>query len=381
MQLNQFPSRSQFYDLARLHNVIPVGLEVLADTETPVSLLGKLYYRNKALFLLESVEGGERWGRYSFLGTSASWDIQVFADTVEVRHQGQIESIDHKADPLGVLRSFMNRFKPVQPEHLPRFWGGLVGYFSYESVCFFEKIPHSHPTDRPLAHFVIPDELLIFDNVKNTLTLVAIAFVNDPLLAKTAYFGALERIDSLQRLLQAPLPTEKPMPSERPIVLSSSVSREGFRRRVLKTKQYIHDGDIIQAVISQPFESDVIPDLWMLYRAQRYINPSPYMFFLNLGKTALVGSSPETMVRLENRIATVRPIAGTRPRGNSEQSDRRMADELLRDEKERAEHLMLVDLGRNDLGRVAEVGSRSGDRPDGSGALLTRHAPGLERVL
>ena len=356
MQVNQFPDQATFVKLAENHNVIPVVREILADTETPVSLMQKVYQHKGPLFLLESVEGGERWGRYSFLGVSARSQIRVFRNTVEIKANGQSRSIPHNGDPLGILREYMQDFRPATVAGLPRFWGGMVGYFTYEMVSFFESIPNNLPEDKPLAHFMVPDQLLIFDNVTHTLSLVVIAFVDGD-NAAAEYASAKERIDSLQEALSHP--PEKPKPRHRQVInaMQPLIVDQDFRQEVAQVKEHIEAGDIIQAVISQPFICEHPPDLVALYRAQRFINPSPYLFFVHLDGMALIGSSPETMVRLENGQACLRPIAGTRPRGKTEQEDRQLADELLKDEKERAEHLMLVDLGRNDLGRVAETGT------------------------
>ena len=202
---------------------------------------------------------------------------------------------------------------------------------------------------------MIPGRLFIFDNIRHTLTLVAYAFLEDGSSPDDAYRTTVAEIGAMRKVLDAPLP-ERRCPDSLP-VLTSTLDPDTFRAGVSKIKEYITDGEVIQAVFSQPFTCPAPPDPWLLYRAQRFINPSPYLFFLHLGNTVLVGSSPETMVRLENGVATLRPIAGTRPRGGTEQEDRRLADELLQDPKEKAEHLMLVDLGRNDLGRVAEIGT------------------------
>jgi anthranilate synthase component 1 len=357
MQVNQFPDEATFLKLSEDHNVIPVVLEILADTETPVSLMKKVYRRQGPVFLLESVEGGERWGRYSFLGVSARSQIRVFRSMVEIQEAGKTRQLPHQNDPLGILRQYMQAFRPATVSGLPRFWGGMVGYFTYEMVSFFESIPNNLPDDKPLAHFMIPDELLIFDNVTHTLSLVAIAFVDEDKNAADTYQGAMTRIRMLQDSLAHPLNEADPPDRAADNTIKATVDDEVFRRQVSEVKQHIQAGDIIQAVISQPFICEHPPDLISLYRAQRFINPSPYLFFVHLDGMALIGSSPETMVRLENGQACLRPIAGTRPRGKTEQEDRRLADDLLKDEKERAEHLMLVDLGRNDLGRVAETGT------------------------
>jgi anthranilate synthase component 1 len=357
MRLNQFPDRSQFHQYADKYNVIPVCLEILADMETPVTLMQKMYTRAAPAFLFESMEGGERWGRFSFLGTSSDCQLRIFKDVIEVQKNGQIERHRHHNDPLGFLKAFMQPFKPGTVPGLPRFWGGLVGYLTYEMVSFFEDIPNFLPDDKPLAHFMMPDALLIFDNIANTLMLVVLAFVHAPDQADQAYGAALDRIETMYAQICRPLQDCRISHGMGSTVLNARLEAKAFRQQVAQVKEYIRAGDIIQAVISQPFSCPPPADLLALYRAQRYINPSPYLFFLHLDDTALIGSSPETMVRLENGIATLRPIAGTRHRGQTEQEDRALADELLKDDKERAEHLMLVDLGRNDLGRVAETGT------------------------
>ena len=357
MRLNRFPAREEFEALAAGHNVVPLCTEILADTETPVSLLRKFYDGTGPVFLLESVEGGERWGRYSFLGISARSHIRVFETHVEVASRDKTRKIPHDRDPLKILKVLSGGFKPARVSGLPRFWGGLVGYLTYEMVGFFEKIPNRLPGTTPLAHFIIPDELIIFDNIRNTLTAVVMAFLDGESDPAAAYDEASRRVDRLTDIMKRPLPAGTPRTGDDPGMPQAEIDPAAFREMIKKVKAYIRAGDVIQTVISQPFTCRAPEDLWMLYRAQRYINPSPYLFFMHLADTALVGSSPETMVRLENQVATLRPIAGTRPRGAAEKEDRLMADELLADEKERAEHLMLVDLGRNDLGRVATTGT------------------------
>ncbi len=357
INLRRFPDRDQFCRLMQTSTVVPVCLEVLADLETPVSIMQKLYRSSGPVFLLESMEGGERWGRYSFLGVSASRQIKVFKETIEIEQNGSVESHLHEGDPLRFLREFMGKYQPAVVPQLPRFWGGLVGYMTYEMVSFFEAIPNQLPAEQPVAHFIMPDELLIFDNIANTLLLVAIAHADTHASAEAAFDEATARIEAIHHQIHRPLKPEEVPHAPIACRLAPEVDEETFRRRVQTVKDYIQAGDIIQAVISQPFVCHPPDDLLSLYRAQRYVNPSPYLFFLHMDSVALIGSSPETMVRLENGIATLRPIAGTRPRGESEQQDRALADELLKDEKERAEHLMLVDLGRNDLGRVAETGT------------------------
>jgi anthranilate synthase component 1 len=354
MILGRFPEKSQYVRLARSYRVVPVCTQILADTLTPVSLLGRFYEGQGPIFLLESVEGGERWGRYSFLGFSSQMIVRVFADRVDIEEGAGIRRIPHGGNPFQVLRDILAPYRPADVFGLPRFWGGLVGHLNYEMVSFVEAIPHRWPPDKPLACFMVPKEILIFDNTRHTLLLVALTFPDgDP---EKDWEQAGERIERMLAKIGSPLPRKPASANGRP-ELQSMVDADKFRSRVRTIQEHIRAGDVIQTVFSQPFTSDQIPDPWRLYRAMRYINPSPYLFFVHLDDTVLVGSSPETMVRLENGIATLRPIAGTRPRGKTEQEDRQLADELLKDEKERAEHLMLVDLGRNDLGRVAEIGS------------------------
>ena len=357
MELQQFPDKNNFKQLYQAYNVVPICREILADRDTPVSVLEKIDDKTGPALLLESVEGGERWGRFSFLSTSARTHVKIFRDVVEIRKNGSTEEIAHRNDPFAILRQFMARYEPANISGLPRFWGGLIGYLTYESVSFFEAIPNQLPADKPLAHFVMPDEVLIFDNVRNTLQIIAIAYTADDTDAEKAYQRTVGRIDRLEQAISKPYADLPATAGRPPLDLKPVYTEAEFRSKVEKIIQYITAGEVIQTVISQPFVSAAPADLISLYRVQRYINPSPYLFFLKLDHMALVGSSPETMVRLENGVATLRPIAGTRHRGKTEQEDRALADELLKDEKERAEHLMLVDLGRNDLGRVAETGT------------------------
>jgi anthranilate synthase component 1 len=347
--------------MAREANVVPVGVTVLADTETPVSLLERFAHGQEPLFLFESAEGGERWGRYSFMGVSARLQVTVYREDVVVREGADEERIPHGGDPLAALRKLMSRYRLASSPGAPRFMGGLVGYLTYEMAHFFEpRIPNLLPAEQPLADFVVPDALLIFDNIRHTLTVTALAFLEGQTDFDKAYEQAHARVETLLAVVENPT---KPGRSVSPAAKSSAerpqptLAEEEFRRRVEAVRRHVYEGDVIQTVISQSFVIRAPTDLVGLYRAQRYINPSPYLYFMRLGGRALVGSSPETMIRLEHRTACLRPIAGTRPRGATEQEDRALADELLKDEKERAEHLMLVDLGRNELGRVALPGT------------------------
>jgi anthranilate synthase component I len=360
MQLDRFPDKEQFRKFARDFNVIPLCSKILADTETPVSLLKKIYKNKGPVFLFESVEGGERWGRYSFMGVSARRHIRIYRDFIEIENNELVEKVPHHYKPLNVLRNFMKKFKPACVAGLPRFWGGLVGYMAYEMVSFFESIPNRLPENRPLAHFILPDKLLIFDNVHNTLLCIVISFTDGKKDVEAMYKKANSHMESMLDAINLNFREslkESDLTGSENYQLTAQLKEDIFRSQVDKVKKYIYEGEVIQAVISQAFVCKEPPDLLSLYRAQRFINPSPYLFYLHLDNLVLVGSSPETMVRLEKGVATLRPIAGTRPRGKNEQEDRAYANDLLKDEKERAEHLMLVDLGRNDLGRVAKTGT------------------------
>ena len=357
MLIKQFPDVDSFKKLIDSYSVVPCYRVVLNDLESPVSILGKIFQRDGA-FLFESVEGGERWGRYSFLGMNPYMQVYVFQENVRVLDEhGRAEVISHNGEPLEVLRRLLSRFSVPDVPGLPRFWGGFVGYFCYEFVSFFEPVPNLLPDDAPLATFVVPRDVLIFDHKTHEVILLSMVFKNTEI--SPSFDEVIDRLDTLESLLGTPLEysfSHSSVPHS-DIVLTSPISPDDFRKKVLEAKKHIVDGDVIQIVLSQPFQASAEVNPWFLYRLQRYINPSPYMFYFNLGGKVLVGSSPETMVRLEHGTVSLRPIAGTRPRGSTEQEDRRFADELLKDEKERAEHVMLVDLGRNDLGRVAQTGT------------------------
>ncbi|MDR2169327.1 MAG: anthranilate synthase component I family protein [Planctomycetaceae bacterium] len=380
----------QFLIECQQADVVPVTRQLLADLHTPVSLLRRFYNNQEGVFLLESIEGGEKWGRYSFLGISPHAFVEIYKDYVSVREyneQGILSkenSIAHDNKPLQILREIMSEYKAVEQSELPRFFGGLVGYFAYEMTAFFENIPHRLDNE-PFASFVIPRTMLIFDNVKQTLTICVLTFPNrvncsdncgedKDRVRKRLFKFAMEEIDRVVCELEKPMAMKQPNNEngnnnnndnaksgdgggQKKLRLKPVLTEEEYCNRVEVIKEHIAAGDLIQCVFSQQFISDNAPDAVSLYRALRFSNPAPYLFFMRLGDTVLVGSSPETMIRLEGRTATLRPIAGTRKRGSTEQRDRDMADEMLRDPKEKAEHLMLVDLGRNDLGRVAKTGT------------------------
>ncbi|OPY16782.1 MAG: Anthranilate synthase component 1 [Syntrophus sp. PtaB.Bin075] len=353
------PDYETFKKLTREGNLIPLYREILADIETPVSVFMKLREQPYA-FLLESVEGGEKWGRYTFLGADPRLVFRVRGAEVLIEEQNRTIRHDHQGNPLQYLKELLKQYSPVSVEGLPRFYGGAVGFLGYEMVNFFERLPASTKDDLHTdeAVFLLTDTLIIFDRVRHTIKVVACVHVDGEQNLQDLYGEAIGKIDAMAALLQIPSSgacRESTRPS--PVDFTVNMTSEAFRNSVERAKEYIRAGDIIQVVLSQRFEGETSLDPLDLYRAVRFINPSPYLFFLKMKDMVLIGSSPEVMVRLEEGIVELKPIAGTRPRGRTEQEDRRLADELLDDPKERAEHVMLVDLGRNDLGRIARTGS------------------------
>jgi anthranilate synthase component 1 len=353
-----YPPFEKFEKFASQGNLIPVYREILADMLTPVSALVKLRGKSR-VFLLESVEGGEKWGRYTFLGADPRAVYRIRGKEVLIEENGGVRRLEHQGNPFGYLKDLLSSCRPVSIEGLPRFYGGAVGFLGYEMVRFFERLPEK-PADEGTddATFLIADTLMIFDNVRHTIKVVACADTEGKLDLQTLYNETVHKIEDMIETLTAPAGGGQSYPEKIPDEpLTSNMEPEEFKDRVKKAKDYILAGDIIQVVLSQRFEQENGMDPVDLYRALRYVNPSPYLFFLKLDDLILIGSSPEVMVRLEDGIAELKPIAGTRRRGNDEQEDRALSDELLQDPKERAEHVMLVDLGRNDLGRIARIGS------------------------
>jgi anthranilate synthase component 1 len=356
-----YPDLETFKRLSASGNIVPIYREILADMETPVTALMKL--REKPyVFLLESVEGGEKWARYSFVGADPQVIFSVNHDEVTIRNNGNVQRFRHGGQPLMFLQDLLSRYRPVAVAGLPRFYGGAVGFLGYDMIRYFERLPagEADGLDTADAQFMITDTMIIFDNVRHTLKIVACAMTEGRADLGSAYQEAVDKIERLVACLGAPLVLPQagaPSVKNDGDGLMSNMAPEAFRCMVRQAKAYILAGDIIQVVLSQRFERTNSVDPVNLYRALRYVNPSPYLFFLKLDDLALIGSSPEVMVRLEEGIVELKPIAGTKRRGRNEQEDRHLADELLNDPKERAEHVMLVDLGRNDLGRIARTGS------------------------
>ncbi len=350
----------QFRHYAREGNLIPLYREILADFETPVSAFAKIDHGPSA-YLLESVEGGEKWARYSFLGSGSPVVIYEDRGDLILLRGKRKRRIPSKGNPLERLRELMEGYRPVTVPGLPRFVGGAVGYLSYDIVRTFEDLPvrRKEHVNLPDFAFLLTDTLLIFDNVAQKIKVVANAHVASPgdRDTKRAYRTATERIERMITRLRRPLRRTRPHRRRRPISFTSNMSKADFEKMVNRTKEYIRAGDVVQAVLSQRWETNVQAPPLQLYRALRVVNPSPYMYYLRVAGVELVGSSPETLVRCEDGIISVRPIAGTRRRGLTPEEDLQLERRLLADEKERAEHVMLVDLGRNDVGRVARQGS------------------------
>ncbi len=352
------PDFDAFCALARQGNLVPVYREILADLDTPVSAFLKLDDGGDA-FLLESVVGGEKWARYSFLGAAPSRVIIAKDGVLRDGPPGGPFSSRQSADPLGEARALLAAFHPVAVPGLPRFAGGLVGFLSYDLVRTFEDLPVAARDDlsHPDYYLMLVDALVIFDTVAQTMKVVAHARVDAGVDLRRAYDDACARVEALAARLRRPIAAPAPRAAAGPPQVRSNVSQADYQAAVERAKEYIRAGDVIQVVLAQRFQCALRARPFDLYRCLRTFNPSPYMFFLRTGSRVVLGASPEVMARLEGRELTVRPIAGTRPRGTDEQQDGAMASELAADPKEIAEHIMLVDLGRNDVGRVSTIGS------------------------
>jgi anthranilate synthase component I len=350
-------SEQEFNELARQgYNRIPLVCVTFADLDTPLSIYLKLANRPYS-YLLESVQGGERFGRYSFIGLPADTRLTVRGKQVTVTHQ-DFETTTTAENPLDYIREYQTRFRVAPLEGLPRFCGGLAGYFGYDTIRYIEprlsgNMPDKpDPIGTPDILLMLTEQLAVVDNLSGKLTLIVYANPEQD----DAYALARERLRVLVGMLRLPvdIPHAPPMHGGE---ARSEFGEAAFKAAVVKAKQYIFDGDIMQVVLAQRMAQPFPASPLSLYRALRSVNPSPYMYYYDMGDHHVVGASPEILVRLENDVVTVRPIAGTRPRGKTQQLDVELAEELLADPKELAEHLMLIDLGRNDIGRVASYGS------------------------
>ncbi len=367
------PTLKEFLKLSSSANVIPVYKEINADLDTPVSAFLKIKKDNYS-FLFESVEGQENVARYSFLGTkpylvfrSKGKDIELILPYIK-----SVRKYATATDPLDEIKKIMADFLPAHIKGLPRFCGGMVGFMSYDAVRFFENIPDKNPDELNLSEFIfmLTDTILIFDHVNHSIKIVANVFLpkNSGINSKIPgdrekarlYNEALTKINTIQEDFNNPIPRQSLENGGRGYAgkkLLSNYKRADFQNLIKKSKGHIKNGDITQVVLSQRFKVKIDKAPFNIYRNLRSINPSPYMFFLDLDEVILIGSSPEILVRCEDGVVETRPIAGTRPRGKTAEEDLKMEKELLNDAKEKAEHVMLVDLGRNDIGRVCKPGS------------------------
>ncbi|MFN0117613.1 MAG: anthranilate synthase component I [Elusimicrobiota bacterium] len=357
------PSLAEFKAYSKQGNLIPVSIDVLADHCTPVSLISAYWDKVPYCFLLESVEGGERLGRYSIVS------FEPEAVLVEKDGMSQFQTVGgkvfmrSKSPALETLSKYMRCVKPVSYPGLPRFYGGAVGYFSYETVHHIENLPRTQPDDLgwPEAQVFVNGDMYIFDNMQQTLKLVTCVRLNPKIKPEKQYKDAIlklnKKLKDLKKSLIALRHHSKLKKKKVTKDFKSNVSRPDFMKSVQKAKEYIGKGDIFQLVLSKRLEKETSASPLDIYRSLRVVNPSPYMYLVKMKDRAIIGSSPEALVRLEEGVAMTRPIAGTRGRGVNVQDDIRLEKELMKDAKERAEHLMLVDLGRNDLGRVCQYGS------------------------
>jgi len=353
-----FPDEKSFLKLAEKGNVVPVYREFLADMETPVSAFRKIDTSPHG-FLLESVERGGNIGRYSFLGSDPRIIFKSRGRDITLVEDGHVKEYSVEGNPLDELSRLISRYKAVELPELHRFTGGAVGYIAYDVIQYIEDIPQQNPDDLqlPELYFLITDTVLIFDHVNRTLKVVSNALIDSS--PSEAYREAIGRIDRAVGMLSRPLQASTVgtsgalhLPEVR-----CGFSKQDFKKAVRKSKEYIRAGDIIQAVLSRRLEMTTSARPFDVYRSLRAVNPSPYMYYLKLDDIAIAGSSPELLVKCEDGVVEIRPIAGTRPRGETPEDDLALEKELLADPKERAEHIMLVDLARNDIGRVAEYGS------------------------
>ncbi|MBN1847589.1 MAG: anthranilate synthase component I [Deltaproteobacteria bacterium] len=352
------PSFKEFTKTLTRGNLIPVYEEFLADTETPVSTYLKIRDDSYS-YLLESADGGLRWGRYSFIGYRPFLRVLAKGDDVEVWQGDHKETFHGIKNPLFVLRDLTKMFRPVTIHGLPPFQGGLVGYVNYDLIRKWERLPCISPDNKTLPEtiFIACRRLIVFDHFTHMIQVIAFAHVIDDEDPKEVYDRTCQEVQETMQELQRPLTGLLKTDSLSLAELESNFNKEDFKEAVKKAKEHIVAGDIIQVVLSQRFSGKVAGDEFDLYRYLRSVNPSPYMFYLNFHETKLIGASPEILVRLTDNKIELRPIAGTRARGRTPEEDKALEHELLEDPKERAEHIMLVDLGRNDVGKVAAPGT------------------------
>jgi anthranilate synthase component 1 len=360
------PDVEAFAEMMEQAGLVPLHRTIIADLDTPLTIFAKVAEKEKHAFLFESMEGGEKWGRYSFIGLDPLLSFSSVGDNVTLRRsEGMAEEQEVKegVNPFTELRELLTSFNASTAPGLPRFYGGAVGFLGYDMIRFIESIPDQHPPrDIPDSSFIVPRLVLIHDSVEQTLTVVCNMVPDkgqNPVDTAALYQDGCQRIDSIIEQIRSPLPASLAAHAAGcgEHRFTSNMDEATFSNMVEQAKEYILSGDIIQVVLSQRFHTTTELDPFLLYRSLRHINPSPYLFYLRLDDVILIGSSPEILVRLEDGEIELRPIAGTRKRGTTPQEDKELEEDLLADPKERAEHLMLVDLGRNDVGRVAAGGS------------------------
>jgi anthranilate synthase component 1 len=345
----------EFKELAQRGTFVPVWKEIVADLLTPVSAFLKIAEHSDYAFLLESVEGGEQIARYSFLGKDPFLILRARGGMTTIDRAGEVTESEQPF--VATVRELMARYHAPFVPGLPRFTGGAVGYLGYDAAAWFEPVTlQASDTNDEEGCFMLFDTVLAFDHVRHRILIIANARITGDEDLESLYQFACAKIGFVEGELERAL-SRPPVPESAPLEVTSNVTRDEFERMVRTGKEYIAAGDIYQVVLSQRFESKIDADPFTVYRALRHVNPSPYMYFLRVGNRSIVGASPEMLVRVEGRKVQTHPIAGTRPRGRSEEEDVRLGEELKRNEKERAEHVMLVDLGRNDIGRVSAYGS------------------------
>lgn len=351
-----YPDFKRFEELSKISKMVSVSLEMEGDTETPITLFNKLC-KDKNSYLLESVEGGNKWGRYSYIGRNPFMIIRSYGDEVIINKGNEV--INKKGSVLDIIKEIISDFSMVNIENMPDFSGGAVGYIGYDVVRNYENLVNVNIDDikMPEAHLLLTEEIICYDHLRQKIRII----VNVPISCDLykLYENALERLNEIKREILEngfEMGEDKEINSEK-TEYSSNKTEEEFIQDVLKAKEYIKNGDIFQVVLSQRLQIKTGINPFKAYRTLRTINPSPYMFYINFGEYSLVGSSPELLVKVKEEMVETCPIAGTRPRGKDSEEDERYAEELLNDEKERAEHLMLVDLGRNDIGKISKFGT------------------------
>ncbi len=347
----------KFYKLCQENNMIPITLEVEGDLETPISLFKKLA-GDKYSFLLESVEGGEKWGRYSFIGRNPIMTTKSFGNNVII-NKGD-ETITKYGNALNIIKDILEEYRTPKLDNLPDFIGGAVGFIGYDMVRNYENLPDINYDDTkfPDMYLLFTDEVIVYDHIKQKILIIKNVIIEGDNIEEL-YQGGIKRLEEIKKeILENSLMNEISKKSDlRKLIYSSNISKNEFMQKVLRAKEYIRDGDIFQVVLSQRIQAQTGVHPFKAYRALRSINPSPYMYYIDYGEYQIVGSSPELLVKEKEGIVETCPIAGTRPRGKNKEDDENYAQELINNEKEKAEHLMLVDLARNDIGKIAKFGS------------------------